>query len=121
MNSESAISCFEDIPQHYLICVTVHRAKDLTTLNADTFVSIRIDDKNVETTATVKKSDSPYFNEYFVFELLCCQRKLLRQQVCLSLMRKICCGKDDVLGEAVIDFNTIWWMESMQNTVVFLI
>lgn len=112
MENELNISCFEDLPQHFLVCVTIHKAKNLSVLDADTYVRIIIDNKS-KTTATFNKSDCPYFNEYFVFELYCGMKELLRKNVSLILFKRNClCARDQYVGEVIVDMNSIWNMKS---------
>lgn len=104
--------CFINLPQHFLVCITVHKARDLQTLNADTYVTVTLDRKTKQT-ITVKHSDCPFFNEYFVFEHYCSLADLLRLNVSLVLFNKRGCTKKDVrLGEIVVDLNMVWNLES---------
>lgn len=104
--------CFINLPQHFLVCLTIHKAKDLQTLNADTYVTVTLDKKTKQTN-TFKNSDCPYFNEYFVFEYYCSLTELLRLNVSLVVFNKTGCTKKDVrLGEIVVDLNMIWSLES---------
>lgn len=113
MDTTINLSCFEDLPQDFLVCLTIHRARDLTILDADTYVRIHIDSNKSKTTATFKKSDQPYFNEYFVFEFYCCMKELLRKYLTLILCkRNYCCSRDENIGEVVIDLNSVWNMKS---------
>lgn len=112
MDNEIDLSCFEDVPQDFLVCLTIHKAKDLTILDGDTYVRIHID-KKTKITATFKKSDHPYFNEYFVFELYCGIKELLRKNLTLILCKRInCCTNDEYIGEVIIELNSIWNMKS---------
>ena len=61
--------CFIDIPQHYLICITIHKARNLSVFNANTFVEVKLN-KFVKTTSIFRNSDSPFFNEVFFFKFL---------------------------------------------------
>ncbi|XP_037045765.1 otoferlin [Bradysia coprophila] len=104
--------CFVNLPQHFLVCLTVHKVKDLQTLNADTYVTVTLD-KKLKQTATFKNSDCPYFNEYFVFEHYCSLTDLLRLNVSLVVFQKRGCVKKDVrLGEIVVDLNMVWNLEN---------
>lgn len=105
--------CFINLPQHFLICVTIHKAKDLQVLNSDTYVIVTLD-KKTKQTATAKNSDCPFFNEYFVFEYYCSLTELLRLNVSLVVFNKRRCTKRDVrLGEIVVDLSMVWNLESM--------
>lgn len=59
-------SCFKDLPQNFLVCATIHKARDLSVLNSDTFITVCLD-KIIKKTATFRNSDSPYFNEVGVW------------------------------------------------------
>lgn len=118
MDTEINLSCFEDLPQDFLVCLTIHRAKDLAILDADTYVRVHIDNKS-KTTATFKKSDQPYFNEYFVFEFYCGMKELLRKHLTLILCKRShLCSRDNYIGEVVIDLNSVWNMKS--NLPIYL-
>lgn len=105
--------CFINLPQHFLVCVTIHKAKDLKTLNIDTYVTVTLDKKMKQTT-TFKNSDCPYYNEYFVFEHYSSLTELLRLNVSIVLFHKRgFTKKDRRLGEIVIDLNMVWSLESV--------
>lgn len=105
-------TCFANLPQHFLVSITVHKAKDLQVLNADTYVTVTLD-KKTKQTATFKNSDCPFFNEYFVFEYYCSLSDLLRLNVSLVLFHKRKCARKDIrLGEIIVDLNMVWSLES---------
>lgn len=109
--------CFINLPQHFLVGLTIHKAKDLQSLNADTYVTVTLD-KKTKQTSTFKNSDCPYFNEYFVFEHYCSLAELLRLSVSLVLFNKRGCTKKDVrIGEIVVDLNMVWSLESKRLTL----
>lgn len=114
LSSSTQSSCFTN--QHrknFLVCITIHKAKNLSTLNADTYVAITLDGTTKQT-ATAQNSDCPFFNEYFVFEQTCSVSQLLRLNVSLKLLRKTCCAKkDELIGQVVLDLNTVWTMKGI--------
>lgn len=114
LSSSNESSCFSN--QHrknFLVCITVHKAKNLSTLNADTYVTISLGG-TTKRTATVQNTDCPFFNEYFVFEQNCSVSELLRLNVSIRLLKKTCCAKKDMLlGEVVLDLNTVWTMRGI--------
>uniref|UniRef100_A0A336LYI1 CSON008109 protein n=1 Tax=Culicoides sonorensis TaxID=179676 RepID=A0A336LYI1_CULSO len=102
------LTCFSDAPQQFLICVTIHKAKHLHILNADTFVIVSFDQKHKKT-FVYHNSDCPYFNEYFVFETTCTLNELLRKSIEIRVMqRKLFCKRNPVIGELIIDLRSIW-------------
>lgn len=98
----------------YLICVTVHKARFTAHYaNDDTFVAVRLAGQPVRQTRAFVRSDVPFFNEYFVFEVRDRLNALLRRTVRVSAFRKTCCAKrDDCIGEMQIELHTVWSMES---------
>lgn len=62
MSENNLISCFTELAQHFLVCVTIHKARNLSIMNADTFTLVSLE-KQQKRTATFKNSDCPYFNE----------------------------------------------------------
>lgn len=106
--------------QDYLVCVTVHKASFAANPNADTFVAVHLTGQQhqMRQTRTFVRSDVPFFNEYFVFELHDRLNGLLRRAVRVSAFRKTCCAKrDDCIGEMQIELHTIWSMESAYRFV----
>ncbi|XP_055841993.1 otoferlin [Episyrphus balteatus] len=98
--------CFLNITQEFLVCTTVHKAKNLPVFNADTFVRVSLDKKS-KCTKVFQNSENPYYNEYFVFELSCTLAELLRLTVLYEIKKKSC--KTQVtLGELLIDLYTVW-------------
>lgn len=109
-------SCFKELPQNFLVCATIHKARDLSVLNSDTFVAVYLD-KILKKTETFRNSDCPYFNEYFVFELFCSLHDILRLNVTLTAYKKTCCAKkNESIGELVIDLTTVWNQPSNIHT-----
>lgn len=108
MINNSLSQCFVNLPQNYLVCITIHKAKNLFTFNADTYVTINLN-KKTKTTATIRNTDNPYYNEYFVFELNCTIQELLRHNVSIIIYQRKCCAKnDDILSKIQIDLSTVW-------------
>lgn len=98
-------------PQDYLVCVTIHKARNVSMFNMDTYVLVTLD-KSTKATETAQNTDCPSFNEYFVFELTCSQKEMLRQSISIVLFAKTCCAKKDMhMGEIVIDLRTVWNMK----------
>lgn len=62
MSDSRILSCFTKHQQHFLVSVTIHKARNLSVLNADTYVVIYFNDDSKKT-STHPKSDCPYFNE----------------------------------------------------------
>lgn len=102
------LSCFSEARQQFLVCITVHKAKNLHILNADTFVLISFD-RIHKKTSVYENSDCPYFNEYFVFDTERSLNDLLRQTIVIRVIqRKILCRRNPIIGELFIDLRSIW-------------
>lgn len=96
------------IPQYYLVCVTIHKARELSVLNEDTYVAVNVRG-TTKKTFTFQNSDCPYFNEYFVFEFYCSPTELLRSTVHISVfVETMCLRHDYCIGELTTDLNTVW-------------
>lgn len=97
-------------PQDFLVCVTIHKARNISILNVDTYVLVTLG-KTTKATETAQNTDCPFYNEYFVFELSCSHEEMLRHTVTIGLYTKTCCAKQDLLmGDIFIDLNTVWNM-----------
>lgn len=116
LSSSTESSCFTNQNRkNFLVCITIHKAKNLPILNADTYVAISLDG-TTKRTATAQNTDCPFFNEYFVFEQNCSVSQLLRLNVSLKLLKKTCCAKkDELIGEVILDVNTVWTMKGILN------
>lgn len=69
--SEEISSCFNRNLGDFLISVTVHKARNLNVLNADTFVIVTMNDVKKKT-KVYQKSDCPFFNEVLINFDACC-------------------------------------------------
>lgn len=60
--STELLLCFNKQPRDFLVSVAVHKARNLSALNVDTFVVVNF---NAETrkTKVVENSDCPFYNE----------------------------------------------------------
>lgn len=113
-------SCFTDIKQKFLLSITIHKAKNLRVLNADTFVVVSLEDVHKKT-AVYQNHDHPYFNEYFVYELETSLNELLKKSLIIRVIqRKWICRKNLVIGEATLDLAAIWEAPSKFNANFFL-
>lgn len=54
--------CFLSMSQDYLICTTIHKARQLGVFTGETFVRITLD-KAHRTTKPYARSENPYYNE----------------------------------------------------------
>ncbi|XP_055527083.1 otoferlin [Wyeomyia smithii] len=100
--------CFESIDQPFLVCITIHKARNLSVLNEDTFVLVSYDGK-YRRTRTFRNSDCPYFNEYFTFEVITSLENLLKTSIGVAVFNQTCCSKKNrCVGEFSIDLKTIW-------------
>lgn len=108
-------SCFSEVSQKFLICVTIQSAKRLNILNVDTFVLVTFN-KAHKRTLVYQNSDCPYFNEYFVFEIDCSLSQLLKQSILIRVLQKTwVCRKDSLIGELAVDLRSIWESESIMR------
>ncbi|XP_037953127.1 otoferlin isoform X2 [Teleopsis dalmanni] len=99
--------CFAHINQDFLICTTVHKARNIGIFNAETYVRVSLE-KSHKSTKNFPNSENPYFNEYFVFEMKCTLNELLRFTILYELKKHATCKKSQVLGELLIDLQSVW-------------
>lgn len=60
--SEELSDCFTRHLRDFLISVTIHKARKLTAMNADTSVIVNFNEETKKT-KTYQNSDCPFFNE----------------------------------------------------------
>lgn len=108
MTNFQSASCFSRQKQKFLICATIHKARNLNVLNANTFVVVNFLDA-FKQTKIYQSSDCPYFNEYFVFEYDASLEDLLKKNLRITLFQNSCCiKKDQIIGELIVNLSTIW-------------
>lgn len=112
-------SCFSEIDQKFLLSVTVHEATNLAVLNADTFIVVGFEGTFKRTTVS-ENCDNPYFNEYFVFDIVCSLRDLLKKSLTVRVIQqKWICQKNVAIGEVTLDLSAIW--EAPSNDKRFMV
>ncbi|XP_067648119.1 fer-1-like protein 6 [Eurosta solidaginis] len=99
--------CFLSMSQDYLVCTTIHKARLLGVFTGETFVRVTLD-KVHKTTKPYARSENPYYNEYFVFELRCTLTELLRLTVLYEVRKRNTCKKTMAHGELLIDLQSVW-------------
>ncbi|XP_011180606.2 otoferlin isoform X1 [Zeugodacus cucurbitae] len=99
--------CFLSMSQDYLICTTVHKARQLGVFTGETSVRITLD-KAHRTTKPYARSENPFYNEYFVFEIRCTLTELLRLTVLYEVRKRNACKKTMSHGELLIDLQSVW-------------
>ncbi|KNC25719.1 Gram-negative bacteria-binding protein 3, partial [Lucilia cuprina] len=99
--------CFANIVQDFLICTTIHKARQLGIFQNSIYVRITLD-KMIRHTRTYENSENPYFNEYFVFEIKCTLMELLRLTILYEVKKHTSCKKNPTLGELLIDVQSVW-------------
>lgn len=62
MSDEKILSCFKNYEQHFLVTVTIHKARNLSVANGDTYVVVNLQN-DYKRTSVYQNSDCPYFNE----------------------------------------------------------
>uniref|UniRef100_A0A1A9WPX1 C2 domain-containing protein n=1 Tax=Glossina brevipalpis TaxID=37001 RepID=A0A1A9WPX1_9MUSC len=107
MLAPSQEECFTNIVQDFLICTTVHKARQLGVFQGETLVRITLD-KNHKQTKSYANSENPYFNEYFVFETHSTLMELLRLTILYEVKKRTTCKKNPTLGELLIDMQSVW-------------
>lgn len=60
--SDEDSNCFNRHVKDFLICVTVHKARNLRILNGDTFAVVSVNGSKKKT-KVFQNSDCPFFNE----------------------------------------------------------
>lgn len=92
----------------FLICVKVHKVKNLHILNSDIFIVISFDRKHKKT-SVYESSDVPYFSEYFVFGTTCSLNEILEKNIVIRVVeRRSLCKRNAIIGELLINLSTIW-------------
>lgn len=108
LNDYIDLSCFTNKLQNFLICASIHKARDLKILNADTFIVTTFNNTSKRTSVS-ENSDSPVFNEYFVFDVNMRLTDLLKKNITFVLYHKTGCARRNVpQGELIIDCLMIW-------------
>lgn len=108
-------SCDASAPHQYLIGVTIHKANYLKLQNANTFIEVSLDQQWTKHTTTVENADSPFFNDYFVFELHEPLALVLKRTIRVAAFRRTCCAKrNECVGEFRMDVQTVWLMSGKQ-------
>ena len=120
-------TCYADNIQEFLICTTVHKARQLGIFTVDTFVHVHMD-KFSKNTKCFSNSENPFYNEvlcctckevnfyffiffswqYFVFEVKCTLTELLRHTVYFEVKRRVTCKSPVIVGEILIDLQSVW-------------
>ncbi|XP_061388297.1 otoferlin [Musca vetustissima] len=100
-------NCFLNVPQDFLICTTIHKARQLGIFQSEIYVRVSLN-KTTRHTKVFANSENPYFNEYFVFELKCTLVELLRLTIRYEVKRRTPCRKDTTLGELLVDMQSVW-------------
>lgn len=70
MSDFELLSCFSKHKNSFLVSATIHKARNLNVLNADTFVVISFNEE-IKKTKTFQNSDCPFFNEVNFNFILC--------------------------------------------------
>uniref|UniRef100_A0A1I8QEL5 C2 domain-containing protein n=1 Tax=Stomoxys calcitrans TaxID=35570 RepID=A0A1I8QEL5_STOCA len=103
--------CFANISQDFLVCTTIHKARQLGVFQGETFVRVTLD-KMTRQTKVFANSENPYFNEYFVFEIKCTLGELLRLTILYEVKRRTTCKRNPTLGELLIDMQSVWYQRN---------
>ncbi|XP_059219531.1 otoferlin isoform X6 [Stomoxys calcitrans] len=104
-------NCFANISQDFLVCTTIHKARQLGVFQGETFVRVTLD-KMTRQTKVFANSENPYFNEYFVFEIKCTLGELLRLTILYEVKRRTTCKRNPTLGELLIDMQSVWYQRN---------
>ncbi|XP_058065853.1 otoferlin-like [Anopheles bellator] len=100
--------CLQYSKQDFQVSVAVYKARHLQVFNADTFVLVSLDGK-YKRTKMAYRTDCPYFNDYFSFELRTTKQELLKKSVLFQLYRAATCTMmGSCVGRFSIDLRTIW-------------
>lgn len=122
------LQCFNKQSRDFLVSVAVHKARNLSALNANTFVVVNFDG-DTKKTKVFDHSDCPFFNEvckgvnyetvagieyanifqYFTFEIKTALVELLKKNVRISVIQDSHFLKRNVvIGEVNVNLTTIW-------------
>ncbi|KAM7358215.1 ferlin family C2 domain-containing myoferlin misfire [Cochliomyia hominivorax] len=99
--------CFSNIVQDFLICTTIHKARQLGIFQNKIYVRISLD-RMRRHTRSYENSENPYFNEYFVFDLKCTLMEMLRLTILYEVKKHTTCKKNSTVGELLIDLESVW-------------
>lgn len=125
--SDQILPCFNKHVRDFLVSVTIHKARNLSVLNADTLAIVNFGEETKKT-KIFQNSDCPFFNEvrvnvlllnlflvklflfqYFVFELRMSLEELLRKNIRLSVVQTSCfLKKNSIVGEVSVNLGTVW-------------
>lgn len=131
--SDEVFPCFNKHLRDFLVSVTVHKARNLIVLNADTFVTVNFNGDSKKT-KTYQNSDCPFYNEvwifvsfwscvfnsfqlqYFVFELRMTLEELLKKNLRLSVIHDSSFLKrNSIIGEVNVNLSTVWKQNRKYN------
>lgn len=65
--------CFSNIAQDFLICTTIHKARQLGVFQGEIYVRVTLDNIMIRHTKVFANSENPYFNEvswYFMLRII---------------------------------------------------
>ncbi|KAL7306383.1 hypothetical protein TKK_0001807 [Trichogramma kaykai] len=92
--------------ERYQVCVTIIKAKHLEA-NSNSQCVVRLGDRKKKTLVR-KRTDSPYFNEYFVFDLTCSLEELLGTRLDISIFLRGRLKRSKFHGSADFEIAAVW-------------
>ena len=78
--SDEVLTCFNKDRRDFLLSVTIHKARNLSVLNADTLVKLNFNGETKET-KVFQNSDCPFFNEVCLFKIIFTSRSQIKFSV----------------------------------------
>ncbi|KAK5642454.1 hypothetical protein RI129_008621 [Pyrocoelia pectoralis] len=100
--------------EHFLINVTVIEGRHLQLYSTDSAVYVRVGNKK-RCTSICYGTDSPYFNEFIVFEFLDTFENLLDYNITLTVFRpRKKCIPQKTIGYVILDVATVWMQKDHQ-------
>ncbi|KAK3101636.1 hypothetical protein FSP39_005068 [Pinctada imbricata] len=122
VRGEIQLSFKYDFKRHLLLVKVIKcrelRSKDMRSKMSDPYVKLSLMPENAEIggkrTAVVKQSNSPVFDEIFAFPLK--ESELVDLKMLVQVMDADILGRDDFLGETIVNLNTIKFREDPFHT-----
>ncbi|XP_033208643.1 otoferlin-like [Belonocnema kinseyi] len=90
----------------YQVTVTILEARHLVQ-NGNPMVVVKVGSQKKRTVVR-ERTDNPFFNEYFVFDLKCNFDAFLSTQIIISVYLRGCLGRIKFYGSIVFEVATVW-------------
>ncbi|XP_074035126.1 ferlin family C2 domain-containing myoferlin misfire isoform X2 [Leptinotarsa decemlineata] len=100
--------------QTFLLTVAILEGRHYAWLNMDSAVIVKIDNK-FKCTSVKRKTDCPFYNEYFVFEFYTTFHDMIEKQMSVTVIEpRNIWRKRKILGYITLDIATVWQQKNHQ-------